>query len=355
MNKKGKYALRGLVIGAAIKLVINGIKQYGEIQANQNKKFDWKEFLREGGKGGLIGGGIGLGIGALEDFVTANETPINTDEYLNLLVNTIRVDKNSAQYKASERKCYEIISFLEKEFGNDLSTVPFIWGSNAKGTAINGKSDFDIVVQFKVGTYSLEEMYNQVYNVFASVYKDRSLVDFRKQSKSVGLFFNIHGEDIRIDVVPIRETDKNTNNTSGNMFVRPNGIFSSSTYTKTDIGLQSTVNISPTQKKIIIALKNWRDEYNLPMSSYMIQLLVSRAYYANKYRIPKKFTDKLLMVVEFIRDNIEGIRLISIENTNNNVNNISEADKTIIADAATEMLDEIEYNPNYIKHYFSIP
>jgi hypothetical protein len=354
MNKKEKYALRGLAIGAIIKLLINGIKQYQKIEEDPAKKFDWEEFLLEGGKGALIGGGIGLGIGAIEDAVTANEKPINTDNYLNLFVNSVQVDKNSKLHKASERKCDEIISFLEEEFGEDLSRVPFIWGSNAKGTALDGNSDFDIVTQFRTGTYTLEEMYYEIHDAFENSFDDDAIIEVRKQSKSIGLLFEVHGEQVRIDIVPVREMDNNPKNTAGSMYVQPDGIFSSPTFTKTDIGLQAAEKISPTQKKLIIALKKWRDDFSVPMSSYMIQLLVLRAYYANKYNIPKSLTDKLLMVIEFIRDNIEGIRLVSIENTNNNVNDIPDSDKRAIATEAKKALEEIEYNPNYIKNFFSI-
>lgn len=355
MNKKEKYALRGLAIGGIIKLLINGIKQYQEIQENPEKEFDWGEFLKEGGKGALIGGGIGLGIGAIEDAVTANQKPINTDEYLNAFVSSVQVNKNSRLYKASEKKCEEIITFLEDEFSDELSRVPFIWGSNAKGTALDGASDFDIVTQFKNGQfYSLEEMYLAVHDAFEDSYDDDSIIEVRKQAKSIGLFFEMHGEKVRIDIVPVRETDDNPKSTTGSMYVKADNVFSSSSYTKTDIGLQAAEKISPTQKKLIIALKKWRDDFSVPMSSYMIQLLVLRAYYANKYSIPRNLTDKLIMVVEFIRDNIEGIRLTSIENTNNNVNDIPDGEKQTIASEAKKMLEEIEYNPNYIKDFFII-
>ena len=84
----------------------------------------------------------------------------------------------------------------------------------------------------------------------------------------------------------------------------------------------------------------------------MIQLLVIKAYEKNKANIPRKLTDKLLMVLQFIADNISSTRLISIENSNNDVNGISDYDKNAIKNEAIKVIEEYEYHPNTIQSFF---
>ena len=129
----------------------------------------------------------------------------------------------------------------------------------------------------------------------------------------------------------MRDIDNNPNNTASNLYVNKNGLFPTPSFTKTDIALQASVRLTLSQKNIIMILKKWKEDNQLPMSSYMIQLLVIKAYERSKGNIPRKLTDKLLMVLRFIANNIGSIRLISIENSNNDVNNISDQDKNIIS------------------------
>lgn len=354
MNKKGQYALNGALIGLAAKLLINGIKQYQRMEENPEEKFDWGEFLLEGGKGTLIGGGIGFGVGAIADEINIHQEPINTDEYLNGFVSSIQINRNFKSYKARERKCNEIISFLEKEFSEELSATPFIWGSNAKGTAIDDNYDFDIFTRFRRNSFSIEEMHNETYHLFNNDYTDKALNNVRKQEKSIGLIFNIYGEEVKIDIVPQRDRNDDPNDTSGNLYVKRKNWFSEPSYTKTDVGLQATEKLTPTHKKLIMILKKWKNDNGVPISSYMIQIFVLRAYMTNKHHIPKKLTDKLLMVVEFIYWNIDIARLVSIENTNNVVNDISDSDKATIKREMKRIMERVEYQPNSIQNIFSL-
>lgn len=350
MNRKAKYTINGAIAGTLISALLNTLKQFKKMDENPERKFDWDDLLVAGGKGALIGGGAGFLAGAIVDEVNANTKAINTDEYLNAFVCSVQVNKNSKLYKSSERKCEEIIRFLEREFEHELSDVPFQWGSNVKGTAIEGKSDFDIMVRFYRDSFKMTEMYHSVLSVFEEKFKDNYLVDVIDQKKSIGLVFNLQGEKVRIDVVPMRAIDDNPKNTASNLYVNNKGLLSKHTITKTDIPLQESVRLTPTQKKIIIMLKKWKADNNVPMSSYMIQLFVAKAYDRNN--IPRKLTDKLLMVLEFIAENIHTIRLISPENTNNLVSDIPEENKNAIRRKALKVIEEYEYHPNTLQDFF---
>lgn len=353
MNKKTKYAINGSLIGAAIKLLLNGIKQYQRIQEQPEVKFNWKEFLKEGGKGALIGGGTGLVVGAITDEINSTVKPINTDKHLNLVVDKIQLKKNSNEYVAGSKKCNSIISFLENEFSGALAASPYVWGSMVKGTAIKDKSDFDIRAQFKKESYSIEEMYETLHTTFEEKYDDRHLIKIRKQKKSVGVIFEMNGEEVKIDVVPERKRSYKSKDTSTTLYVKRDNIFSNATYQKTDISIQSAQKLSEMQKKLVMVLKKWKSDFEVPLSSYMLELFVKRAYSFNKNQLPKKFTDKLLMTLEYINANIETDPLQSAENTNNLVNNLSEYDCSLVKAKIQDILKDYDYQPNSISKYFN--
>lgn len=152
----------------------------------------------------------------------------------------------------------------------------------------------------------------------------------------------------------MRNIDNNPNITASNLFVNERGLFTSPTFTKTDISLQASVRLTQTQKKIIMILKKWKEDNQLPMSSYMIQLLVLKAFDRNKDHLPRKLTDKLLMTLQFIADNIRSIRLLSIENSNNDVNNNSDYNRNVIRKEALKIIEEYEYHPNTIRTFFGL-
>lgn len=354
MNRKTLYAINGAIGGTLISGLINAIKQLNKMGKNIELKFDWNELLKAGGKGALIGGGSGFVVGAIADEINANTKAINTDSYLNSFAFAVQANNNSVLYKMSERKCKKIIKFLEREFGSELFDVPFQWGSNAKGTAIKGKSDFDIMVRFHRNSFSIEEMYYSVLNAFKDKFYDSAIVDVVDQKKSIGLVFSLSGERVRIDVVPMRDIDFNPRNTASNLFVNNKGLFSKPTITKTDIPLQASIPLTATQKKLIIMLKKWKADNDVPISSYMIQLFVLKVYEKSRNQIPRKLTDKLMLVLDFIAENINTIRLVSPENTNNIVSDIPGSDKDTIRRKALNVVEEYAYHPNTIQSFFVI-
>lgn len=352
MDRKTKYAMNGAIGGTLIIGLLNVFKQFNRMEENPEIKFDWFELLKASGKGALMGGCSGFVVGAIIDEVNVNTKAINTDAYLKTFAFAVQTDRSSSLYKMSERKCEQIIKFLEKEFKAKLSDIPFQWGSNAKGTAIEGKSDFDIMVRFYRNSFMMDEMYHSVLRVFEDNFKDNSLVEIVEQKKSIGLVFSLAGEKVRIDVVPMRAINDNPKSTASNLYVNNKGLFSKPTITKTDIPLQASVRLTPTQKKIIMVLKKWKADNNVPIDSYMIQLFVTKAYEKNRNNIPSKLTNKLLMVLEYIGESIHTIRLVSPENTNNVVSNIPISSKDLIRQKALEVVNEYHYHPNTMKTYF---
>lgn len=356
MNRKTKYAINGALIGGVGTAIVDIFMQWLKHKENGTpfnwESFDGKRTLKNLLAGAAIGGGGGFVVGAIVDEVNANTKAINTDAYLSSFALAVQADKNSSLYKLSERKCEQVIKFLEKEFADELSAVPFQWGSNAKGTAIEGKSDFDIMVRFHRNSFTVEEMYFSVLDAFREKFYDNAIVEVIDQKKSIGLVFSLKGESVRIDVVPMRDIDSNPRNTASNLYVNNKGLFSKPSITKTDIPLQASLQLTPTQKKLIIMLKKWKTDNDVPISSYMIQLFVVKTYERNRNNIPRKLTDKLMLVLDFIAENVDTIRLVSPENTNNIVSDIPDSEKETIRRKALKVVEEYEYHPNTIQSFF---
>jgi hypothetical protein len=349
MNKKTKYALNGLMIGGVTGILINAYKQWGEMKNDPLQLFDWERLLISGGKGALIGGVTGLIAGAITDEKYSNQRPINTNAYLMNVLSEIEIDKDTPTFKMCERKCEHLIKFLGSTFRDLMLKEPYLTGSVVKGTAIEGKSDFDIVLPFSRQSGSISDLFTSVHDSLKHDYNDASLKEIRKQSKSIGLIFELKGKRIKIDVIPFRHSDDSLSTTSGYLHVTSNGIFSNGSFTKTNIEQQLSLKFSAPQKNVIKILKQWRTNNDIPISSYMIQLLVHEAYNCNYGNIPSDLIGKLTMVIQFIHDNIHTIKLVGIENSNNVISNISISDKELIYKKAKHFLDEIEYHPNTIK------
>lgn len=354
MNRKIQYTINGAIGGSLISALINGFDQLNRIEVNSQLKFEWSELIKSFRKGALIGGGAGFIIGAIVDEVNANTKPINTDEYLNTFVYNVKANKNSNLYIKGERKCEQIIKFLEKEFASELTDVPFQWGSTVKGTAIEGKSDFDIMARFYHNSFKMGEMFDNVLSAFEERFEDSKLIEIIDQKKSIGLIFHIENEKVKVDVVPMRAANDNPKTTASYLYVNNKGLFSKPSITKTDIPLQASFQLTPTQKKLIIMLKKWKVDNDVPISSYLIQLLVVKAFERNRNKIPRKLTDKLMLVLNFMAENINTIRLVSPENTNNIVSNIPETDKETIRKKALNVVEEYEYHPNTIQSFFAL-
>ncbi|MBL0033616.1 MAG: hypothetical protein IPP27_16125 [Bacteroidetes bacterium] len=195
-------------------------------------------------------------------------------------------------------------------------------------------------------------MYNELYNCLKVNYHDRSLQEIRRQSKSIGLIFLFGNKEIKIDVVPIRDINDDRRDSAGNLYRRPETIFSKAGYTKTDIQLQASDFLTPAMKKVIIILKNETDK-NIPMSSYMIQVFVQEAFSKNCHFIPVGFTQKVMMVLKHIKENIYTSKLTSIENSNNHLNTLSVIEKDQVFDSIKSLLDEYDYHPNTLKTFIS--
>ena len=355
MSKTLKYAKNGAVIGGLGFMLSNLIKQLIEINDNPETKFDWEDFFLSGGKGALIGGGVGLVAGGIKDINNSLEKPLNTSSILNQAIGELTLNKKDYSYQLLSNKAEEITNLITINFKEKLGGSIVRIGSTEENTALADDFDIDITVPFAPKSYSSTEvMYDELYFFLKDSFKDNSLIEIRAQKKSIGLLFDLAGNELKIDIVPYKLTPKKGNRTSGYLFVNNDSYFKNDSYTKTDISSLMEVKLTPTQQKIHVAIKSWKKNYDVPISSHLVKLLILDAYKINHGKVPRDFTKKLLMVVLHIRNEINFKRIISVENTNNILTDMQESKKVKITKACDKVLDEYDYQPNTILKYFSV-
>ncbi|HEY1040192.1 MAG TPA: hypothetical protein VGF30_12340 [Bacteroidia bacterium] len=350
MNKKGKYALNGALMLGLGNALLNAINQLNQMDKEPSKTFDWGQLLGSAAKGAVVGAAGGFAVGAIADHQNSLEKPIDTDAFLFSVVNTVRLNKEHGSYKSLDEKADRLIELLKIELGDKLAGEPMRLGSTENGTALANNFDIDICLAFKPGSFSSTgEMFTYLNDCLEKLVGKQSIIDTREQKKSIGVILELRGEKRKIDIVPYKITAAKGNKTSGYLYVNDP---SNPTYTKTDVHALKNFKLTETQKKIVVALKHWKQKYNLPLSSHLLQNFVKDAYERNV--VPRKFTHKIMMVLGHIRDNMDVAVIRSIENTNNVLTDISDGKKAEIVAACKKAIEEYEYQPNSVIETFGI-
>lgn len=253
----------------------------------------------------------------------------------------------------------EIRSELQSSYTGKIYT-PINSGSYAKHTAINSKFDLDIVVPFKRDAFdTLEEMFDSVHDFLYDKYKNQATI--RKQKVSIGLEFypDEDGEIINLDVVPGRELnqDQYTEDKKLNLYVNSvYGTIQEKTYIQTNIQAQiDHITAKENERKKIRLLKVWKHNNREPYKSFLIELLVIKAF--EKEDINGNLWDKLKKTMEYIKDNVnqDGFTLKDPGNSGNNViDTLNTIERQKLSDTMKRIIDNIEAHDDNIKIYFPI-
>ncbi|MFN4314359.1 MAG: hypothetical protein ACK4E0_08705 [Chitinophagaceae bacterium] len=356
MNKAIKYAKKGAIIFGVGNAALNLIKQLTEMNENPDQKFDWKRLLIAAGKGAVAGGAGGWLIGSVEDHNNSKIAPVDTNAFLYSVVHKVKLNKEDRQYLNLQEKADLLIGILKSEYAGELASEPFRIGSTEKGIALRNKFDIDIALSFKKNSFrSTAEMFDDLGDFLESLIGKYSIVRVRDQRVSIGVLFSIYGKEYKVDVVPKKKSSSSKKNTSGYLFVNDSNFWmDNSTYTKTDFHALKNVRLTEGQKKIVIILKHWKIKNKVPISSHLLEALVLDAYEANRYRIPRGLTEKVIMVLRYIADNLDVAVIRSVENTNNVLTNISPESKSITIEACVKAVQDYEYQPNSVIEAFKV-
>lgn len=343
--KAKKYAINGAIVIGILNSILNAAKQLNEMEQNPGLDFNWQKLLVAAGKGAAVGGLGGFAIGSLVDYQNAKVRPINTDLALSILTNKVRLDKSHPIFIKLDEHAVQLANMLTCKYGDLIHSLPRL-GSTELGTALKDKFDIDLGVNFKPGSFrSTEEMFYSVLSFFEKQVGKSSITRVRDQRKSIGVFVLVDGIEHKIDVVPCKLTKGAKG--SGYLYVNDNSVFGTPSYTKTNIRVLKSIRLSPTQQKIAIALKKWKEKNDLPMSSHLLQNLILDAYvYAP--RIPSGLTAKIIMVLKHIANSLGVAVIRGEENSNNVITNIPESDKDLIIHAAKKTIEDYQYQPNSI-------
>lgn len=205
----------------------------------------------------------------------------------------------------------EVREKLNNEFCRKIITIKYS-GSIAKHTAITESKDIDLAIHFKKTAFeTLEEMYNSVFDYLQKNYA------VRKQKVSIGLV------DLNVDVVPGRRIDEE-DESNNDVFLY-----------KTDDGGRIKTNIETHKKhisesgcrKIIRLAKIWKIKHDLKFKSFALELLVIQALENSD---KTSLSDRFKEVLEYIKENVEQVRLVDPANSNNNVADaVQPIDKTL--------------------------
>lgn len=181
---------------------------------------------------------------------------MTANEYLINVVNKYKL-QGIDQYTETSI-IYPIQKEIYKWGGEDIVDIK-LSGSRAKGTAISLASDLDLFISLtSLLDMNLRDIYNSLYNYF-----NKNGYSVRKQNVSIGL--NFKGN--KIDLVPAKRQSQYGNDHS---------IYRSKadTWTKTNIDTHISKVHNSGRINEIIALKIWRENYQLEWPSIYLETFV---------------------------------------------------------------------------------
>lgn len=269
-------------------------------------------------------------------------------DYLQEVLETHRmkhVNETLERYRAKRR---EIRDFLINEYGTNIYE-PFNSGSYKKFTAINIKFDLDLIVPFKYSSFStLESMFKDVSEKIKEAFGIQAVI--RDQGVSIGIVFT--EDEINIDVVPARETSKDSydvNHKDLNLHK-----FDGTGYLKTNIHKQiEHIKSKDNERKLIRLLKIWKYQNYKKYKSFFFELLVIKSYEATS-PVGNLWT-QFSTVLQYIIDNIENdsFKLPDPGNgANDLINTLELYQKSLLKSDFEFMLTNIENNEKQIEYYF---
>jgi len=292
-----------------------------------------------------------------------------------LETNHINKHANIDKYVAKKNDVKTALNqkFTKEKAGNSIDS-----GSYAKCTAINKKFDIDCCIPFlkkepntnQNGFLNLKDMFDAVYDYFKDEYEDDELIDVRKQRVSIGLLFEIDGEEFNMDVVPGRERpnngDYNENNTDLSLYINSRstkedekGSTKVKTNIKKHVGLLQGEGRKH-ERKVAKLLKVWKTERKAQkggklIKSFMMELYTKESFDKNSDNIPHGLWGKVKMVMNHIVDNIESNDLVDPANSSNVISDaMSDTAKSSTKSDMKKTIKEVDEDSDKIKFYFPI-
>ena len=196
-------------------------------------------------------------------------------------------------------------------------------GSYAKGTAVKGMTDIDLLISFRNGVpHTLEEIYNSLYDYFDNSFP------VRKQNVSI----RINYRNIKIDLVPAKRMPNAT---------YPHSIWvnKKNAWTVTNIQRQIQTVKSSGRINEVVLMKIWRDIRGLDFPSFYLELSVIEALKGRRIFSLEK---RIIAVLEYLRDRFLSARVVDPANLRNVISDdLNREEKKRISYAAGKSLKEL--------------
>ena len=237
--------------------------------------------------------------------------------YLQQILNQQRVP---AQSETSLRNIRENLENVLR--GNWKTGDPrfYYGGSFGKRTMIRESFDLDLVVYFpQTNQFTVRAFYEGVEKRL----KDRKYITHR-HNVAIRLPYE---DGFHVDVVPGRAMD--------NDYKYANLYASEGDTTKqTSIKIHIDHVRNGGHQEIIKLMKLWRLRHGVSIGSFVLELAIGQALYNSR---GKNLEDKMLQVLEYLRDSYLAARLVDPANSNNVVSEgISRTDKLAVQSAANK-------------------
>ena len=201
-----------------------------------------------------------------------------------------------------------IINFLSphiRQWSNGYLSSINLSGSIAKGTAISGTTDVDILVSLQPTTPdNLQSIHNTLFNKLTEIgYSPR------RQNVALGINHIYGNRTVSVDIVPAKKQQLWTSNHS---------IWSHKKSTWRMTNVLNHINYVSRSNRLdeIKTMKIWRKCNNIDFPSFLLELVTIQALRNNR---SSSIADKVGAVFLYIRDELPTARIIDPSNTNNDV------------------------------------
>ncbi len=194
-------------------------------------------------------------------------------------------------------------------------------GSLAKGTAISGTSDVDILISM---TSNTQENLQQLHNLLFTWFNQNG---FNPRSQNVAVNINLNG--LKVDLVPAKRQD---------LFSNDHSIWlnKQNTWQKTNIHNHITHVGNSGRTNEIRAIKIWRKLHGLDFPSFPLEITVIQALQGKRY---DTLSSNVVDVWRYIAQRMNSVRLADPSNTNNFLDNeLTTQEKQSLVTAANNAL-----------------
>jgi Second Messenger Oligonucleotide or Dinucleotide Synthetase domain len=207
--------------------------------------------------------------------------------------------------------------------GTQLSEIK-LSGSYAKGTAVAGSTDLDVLVSLKVNTReSLKDLYNKLNRRLTSLGYATRL-----QNVSIGITHN----GLNVDVVPAKR--QSLLHTDHSIYTRKRD-----SWLQTNIDTHISYVRNANRADEIRGIKIWRKLHGLELSSFYLELSVINLLGRRSFLASESVSGNISRALGYLANNFETARIVDPANTNNVVSDEpTVSEKRAIATCAAQSL-----------------